>query len=287
MSGRPTQSAQPVDRPAFGLGLRPQHYSDYLAGPVPVDFLEIISENFMVPGGKPLAMLDQIRERYPMAMHGVSMSLGSADGLDPAYLDRLAALIGRVQPLWVSDHLCWTGVNGRNSHDLLPLPYTDEALAVVCRNLDQAQDRLGRALLLENPSSYAAFADSTFGEAQFLAEVCARTGCGLLLDVNNVYVSSVNHGFDPLAYLATLPADRVGQIHIAGHSADGDLLIDTHDHPAPDPVWRLYARACALFGPIPTMIERDDNIPPLIDLLAELEIAREVWRDQAGRELAA
>jgi uncharacterized protein (UPF0276 family) len=191
----------------FGLGLRPPHYPEFLGGQVPVDFVEVISENFMVKGGKPLNVLAAIRERYPVALHGVSMSIGSADGIKLDYLHRLKALADRVQPLWVSDHLCWTGLEGFNSHDLLPLPYTEEALRVVCANIRLAQDVLERPLLLENPSTYLQFADDELSEWAFLAEVCRRTGCFLLLDVNNVYVSATNHGFDPSAYLAgSLPS---------------------------------------------------------------------------------
>ena len=259
----------------FGLGLRPPHYPEFLGGQVPVDFVEVISENFMVKGGKPLNVLAAIRERYPVALHGVSMSIGSADGIKLEYLNRLKALADRVKPLWVSDHLCWTGLEGFNSHDLLPLPYTEEALRVVCANVRLAQDVLERPLLLENPSTYLQFADDELSEWAFSAEVCRRTGCFLLLDVNNVYVSATNHGFDPSAYLAGVPAERVRQIHLAGHSDNGrGLLIDTHDHPVPDPVWSLYQTARGRLGTVATMIERDDEIPPLADLLTELDLAR-------------
>jgi uncharacterized protein (UPF0276 family) len=259
----------------FGLGLRPPHYQEFLGGQVPVDFVEVISENFMVKGGKPLNVLAAIRERYPVALHGVSMSIGSADGIKLDYLHRLKALADRVRPLWVSDHLCWTGLEGFNSHDLLPLPYTEEALRVVCANIRLAQDVLERPLLLENPSTYLQFADDELSEWAFLAEVCRRTGCFLLLDVNNVYVSATNHGFDPGVYLAGIPAERVRQIHLAGHSDNGrGLLIDTHDHPVPDPVWCLYQKARDRLGRVATMIERDDGIPPLSELLTELDLAR-------------
>ena len=259
----------------FGLGLRPPHYHEFLGNHVPVDFVEVISENFMVKGGKPLTVLAAIRERYPVALHGVSMSIGSADGIKLDYLHRLKALADRVQPLWVSDHLCWTGLEGFNSHDLLPLPYTEEALGVVCTNIRLVQDVLERPLLLENPSTYLQFADDELSEWAFLAEVCRRTGCFLLLDVNNVYVSATNHGFDPGAYLAGVPAERVRQIHLAGHSDNSaGLLIDTHDHSVPDPVWSLYQQARDRLGAVATMIERDDEIPPLADLLTELDLAR-------------
>ncbi|MGQ3066820.1 MAG: MNIO family bufferin maturase [Brevundimonas sp.] len=265
----------------FGLGLRPQHYPAFLTAPPELDFVEIISENFMVRGGRPLATLDALRERYAMVMHGVSMSIGSADGVSLDYLRRLKALADRVRPAWISDHLCWTGAHGQNLHDLLPLPYTDEALDVVCANIAVAQDILERPLVIENPSSYLTFASSTMTEWAFLSRMCERTGCALLLDVNNIHVSGVNHGFDPYEFLAGVPADRVWQIHLAGHTDDGELLIDTHDEPVPDPVWRLYEAACRRFGPVATMIERDDRIPPLEDLIAELDIARTIAADVA------
>lgn len=260
----------------FGLGLRPQHYPSFLAAPPDLDFVEVISENFMGGGGRPLRMLDALSERYAMVMHGVSMSIGSADGLDLAYLERLKTLTKRVRPAWVSDHLCWTGVHGANTHDLLPLPYTEEALTVCSANIHLAQSVLERPLVIENPSTYLGFVESEMSEWTFLSELCARTGCALLLDVNNIHVSSVNHGFDAYEFLDDLPIDRVWQIHLAGHTVNGDLLIDTHDEPVPDPVWRLYAAACRRFGPVATMIERDDNIPPLETLLAELDVARTV-----------
>jgi uncharacterized protein (UPF0276 family) len=260
----------------FGLGLRKPHYADFLDGdiPVAVDFVEVISENFMVPGGKPRDVLRRVRERHPVALHGVSMSVGSADGVDRDYLARLRLLVDEIEPMVVSDHLCWTRIEGFNSHDLLPLPYTEEALDVVCANIAVAQDMLGRAMLIENPSSYICFDDAPMSEWEFLDAMCARTGCGLLLDVNNIYVSATNHGFDPLAYLAGVPADRVGQIHLAGHSQGRDLLIDTHDQPVPPQVWALYEKAVARIGSVATMVERDDNIPELGELLDELQIAR-------------
>lgn len=258
----------------FGLGLRAPHYPDFLEGSVPVDFVEVIAENFMIGGGRPLDILDRIRARHPVALHGVSMSIGSADGLDRDHLARLKTLVDRVDPLFVSDHLCWTRIDGFNAHDLLPLPYTQEAMDVVCANVAQAQDVLGRAMLIENPSSYIEFAGADATEWQFLAEICARTGCDLLLDVNNIFVSATNHGFDAIDYLHGIPADRVRQIHLAGHSQGKDLLIDTHDRAVPESVFALYAAALARVGPVATMIERDDDIPPLADLIAELEIAR-------------
>lgn len=258
----------------FGLGLRPPHYAPFLEGAVAVDFVEVISENFMGLGGRPMRNLEQVRAHYPVALHGVSMSIGSADGMRCDYLARLKALADRIDPLWVSDHLCWTGNAHFNSHDLLPLPYTAEALDVVCANIAQAQDTLERALVIENPSSYLNFPDADMTEWEFLAAVTRRTGCYLLLDVNNIYVSACNHGFDAQAYLDGIPADRVRQIHLAGHTRGADLLIDTHDQPVPDPVWALYGAAISRCGAVATMIERDDNIPELEELLAELAVAR-------------
>jgi len=267
----------------FGLGLRKPHYADFLETDVPVDFVEVISENFMVAGGRPRHILRKVRERHPVALHGVSLSVGSAHGIDADYLVRLHALVDEVKPLFVSDHLSWSRVPGFNSHDLLPLPYTAEALDVVCANLGRAQNALGRTLLIENPSSYLAFAQSEMTEWEFLKAVSDRTGCGLLLDVNNIHVSAVNHGFDPVAYVAGLPLDRVRQIHLAGHSQGETLLIDTHDKPVPPPVWALFAHVMDRVGAVAVMIERDDDIPPLGDLLEELEVARTV----SSRRLAA
>lgn len=259
----------------FGLGLRKEHYAEFLRDAQPVDFVEVISENFMACGGRPLHTLDAVRERHPVILHGVSMSLGSTTGLDRAYLADLKALADRVQPLWVSDHLCWTGIAGHNAHDLLPLPYTEEALATCAANIWFAQQMLERPVLVENPSSYVTFSESTMSEWAFLAELARQTGCYLLLDVNNVFVSSVNHGLDPLDFLAAIPEDRVRQIHLAGHSEGPDgMLIDTHDAPVRPEVWSLYQAAVQRFGPCATMIERDDAIPPLADLLAELDQAR-------------
>ena len=269
----------------FGLGLRPVHYPDFLEREVPVDFVEVISENFMVEGGRPLQVLDRVRERHPVILHGVSMSIGAAEGVSPDYLRRLRALADRIDPLWVSDHLCWTGTGGFNSHDLLPLPYTEEALAVVSANIGRVQDALGRPMLIENPSSYVTFRSSEMTEWEFLAELCRRSGCYLLLDVNNIFVSGSNHGFAPAAYLDGVPFDRVRQIHLAGHSQGRTMLIDTHDHPVPDPVWTLYEEACRRAGPVATMIERDDDIPTLDVLLDELDIARR--RSASARSEAA
>ncbi|WP_336969368.1 DUF692 domain-containing protein [Sphingobium aromaticiconvertens] len=263
----------------FGLGLRKPHYAAFLEHRVAVDFLEVISENFMVDGGRPRQILRDIRARYPVALHGVSMSIGSADGLDGAYLARLRTLVDEIEPLFVSDHLSWSRIEGFSSHDLLPLPYTNEALDIVCANIGHAQDALGRAILIENPSTYIDFAPADMTEWDFLDAMCRRTGCSLLLDVNNVFVSATNHGFDPIAYLDSLPYERVRQIHLAGHSQGEDMLIDTHDRRVPSSVWDLYAHVLPRLGPVATMIERDDDIPPLGDLLGELDTARQISVD--------
>jgi uncharacterized protein (UPF0276 family) len=259
-----------------GLGLRKPHYAEFLETRVSVDFVEVISENFMVAGGQPRNTLRRIRDRHPVALHGVSMSVGSADGLDLEYLKRLRGVVDEIEPLFVSDHLCWTRVEGFSAHDLLPLPYTEEALGVVCANVSHAQDVLGRAMLIENPSSYLTFAQSVMSEWEFLDALCSRTGCGILLDVNNIFVSATNHGFDPQHYIQGVPAGHVRQIHLAGHSQGQHCLIDTHDNPVSPPVWALYEAAVTRFGPVPAMIERDDDIPPLADLLLELDIARAI-----------
>ena len=229
----------------------------------------------MVGGGKPLRILETVRRDLPVILHGVSLSVGSADGLDEDYLTKLKRLADRIEPLWMSDHLCWTRSSAHNSHDLLPLPLTAEALDVVCDNLSRAQDALGRALLLENPSSYVTFPQDEMAEWEFLSAIAQRTGCYLLLDVNNIVVSAHNHGFSADDYLAGLPLDRVRQIHLAGHTP-GPIAIDTHDRPVADAVWDLYAKATTRTGPVATMIERDGNIPPLADLLVELDSARAV-----------
>ena len=264
----------------YGLGLRKEHYCDFLETSVPVDFVEVISENFMVAGGQPRHILRQIRARHPVALHGVSMSIGSAEGLDPHYLHRLKALVDEIEPLFVSDHLSWSRRGNFNAHDLLPVPYTEEALDRVCANIHQAQEVLGRTLLVENPSSYLAFDGASMSEWEFIAAMARRTGCELLLDVNNVFVSASNHGFDALAFLAGMPAERVRQVHLAGHSQGRALLIDSHDRPVCAGVWELYAHAIALLGPVAVMIERDDELPPLAELLQELSTARTLAAQQ-------
>lgn len=264
----------------FGLGLRPDHYLDFLephqANRPRVDWLEIISENYMVPGGQPLYFLDKIRRDYPMVMHGVSLSIGSTDPLDLNYLRDLKALIQRVEPGWVSDHICWTGVDHANLHDLLPMPNTEAALNHLVDRVQQVQDYLGRQLVLENASTYVAFAADEMPEWEFVAALARRSGCGILLDVNNVHVSAVNHGFDARGYIDAMPVEHIVQIHMAGHEDHGDYIIDTHDHPITPAVFDLYRYTLEQLGWIPTMIERDDNIPPLADLLTELEQIKKI-----------
>ncbi len=271
-------SAPSLTRPSlgFGLGLRTDHYEDILNTHPRVDWFEVISENYLIPGGKPLHYLDRIRAEYPCVMHGVSLSIGSTDPLDRDYLMQLKSLAQRIEPEWISDHLCWTGVAGKNSHDLLPLPYTDEALKHVAQKVRQLQDFLGRRILMENVSSYVSYKESALTEWEFLSALAREADCLLLLDVNNIFVSAYNHHFDAEAFLRGIPKDRVQQIHLAGHSHCGEYIIDTHDADVIGPVWELYAKAIGLLGPISTMIERDDRIPPLTELVAELDAARRI-----------
>jgi uncharacterized protein len=269
----------------YGLGVRPQHYDELLgefAGSV--SWLEALTENYLVPGGKPLHYLARLRERYPIVFHGVSLSIGGVDPLDERYLNEVRALIDRFEPAWVSDHLCWTGVDGVNLHDLMPLPFTESTVRHVAARVAHVQERFGRRLVLENVSSYVSFTQADMTEWEFLREIAQSADCLLLLDVNNVYVSGVNHGFDPLAYLRGVPVERVQQFHLAGHREQHGYLIDTHDAPVCDEVWRLFRAAIERFGPLSTMIERDDNIPALETLLAELDHARRIG---AAKEEAA
>ena len=266
----------------FGLGLRAQHYHDILNDQPKVDWFEAISENYMVPGGQPLRMLDRIAERYPLVLHGVSLSIASTAPLDMGYLAQLKTLADRVNPKWISDHLCWTGVHGVNLHDLLPVPYTEEALGHVASRIAAVQDYLGRRIVIENVSSYIEYQCSEMSEWAFVAELARRADCWLLLDINNVFVSGINHDFDMSKFIDAIPAERVVQFHLAGHSEGEICLIDTHDQPVCPDVWKLYGKALERFGPVSTMIERDDNIPPLADLVAELDQARAI----AARVLA-
>ena len=260
----------------FGLGLRTNHFDYVLSNQPPVDWFEVLSENFMVAGGKPRYYLEAIAERYPVVMHGVSMSIGSTDPLSMDYLRALKKLANDIQPQWISDHICWTSIHGVNSHDLLPLPYTEETIAHVSERVRQVQDFLGRRILLENVSSYLSYKDSTMDEWDFLNEVSERSDSLILLDVNNIYVSARNLHFDPLEYLAKINPARVQQFHLAGHSDFGDYVIDTHDHDVPDSVWDLYRHALQRFGAVSTMIERDANIPEFEVLQDELSLARDI-----------
>jgi len=277
-----------TERPylGYGLGLRTEHYDDVLSQRPAVDWFEILSENYMVAGGKPLHYLDKIREDYPLVMHGVSMSIGSVQPLNRDYLAQLKTLIERVEPVWFSDHLCWTGVDGLNLHDLMPLPYTEEAIQHVVERVQQVQDYLGRQMLLENVSSYVSYNESQISEWEFLSEIARRADCLILLDINNIYVSAYNHNFDPVTYLDAVPPERVYQFHLAGHTQQDNLIIDTHDHPIADPVYDLYARAVARFGRVSTMIERDDNIPPLAELMDELDRVRAIGEQQSKQRVA-
>jgi uncharacterized protein (UPF0276 family) len=267
----------------FGLGLRPQHYQDILEGSPNVDWFEVISENYMVPGGKPLEILDRIRARYPVVMHGVSLSIASTAPIDTGYLGDLKALANRCEPVFISDHLCWTGVHGINLHDLLPVPYTKEALDHVVSRVHYVQDYLGQAIALENVSSYVQFSHSEMSEWEFIADLTKRTGCWLVFDVNNVFVSAFNHDFDAHEFIAGVPKDRVVQFHLAGHEHNMSHIVDTHDAIVCDEVWDLYRTALKHFGPVSAIIERDDHIPPLAELVAELDEARAVAAETLGR----
>lgn len=259
-----------------GIGLRTRHFDDILGGGVTASWFEAISENFFAEGGRPLRVLDRVRRDFPVVLHGVSLSIGSSDPLDDRYLDRLAALASRVEPPWVSDHLCWTGTGGHNLHDLLPLPWTEEALDHVVARVDRVQERLGRRIALENVSTYLRFAHSTMAEETFLAEVARRADCLVLLDVNNAWVNASNHGLDPRALIEALPPERVVQIHLAGHSDHGTHLLDSHDQPVSDDVWALYRHAIDRLGPVSTLVEWDGDVPPLGRVEAEADRARGV-----------
>ena len=267
----------------FGLGLRTEYYDLILQQLPNVDWFEILTENYMVEGGKPMYFLDAIREHYPMVMHGVSLSIGGTDPLDQQYLEQLKHLAKRVQPHWISDHLCWTGQGGHNLHDLMPLPYNDEAIKHVANRVRQVQDFLERRILLENVSSYVTYKHSDLSEWEFYRTVVEEADCLMLLDINNIYVSARNHHFDPSKYLAAMPKERVQQMHLAGHTDCGNYVIDTHDHPVVDPVWQLYEEALKRFGPVSTMIERDDHFPPFNELLQELDQARAIGKSILGK----
>jgi uncharacterized protein (UPF0276 family) len=254
----------------FGVGLRTVHFGHVLEKKPKVDWFEIVSENFMDTGGRPMWVLDQVAERYPIVLHGVSLSIGSVDALDFEYLKKLDKLARRVEAPWISDHLCWCGVAGRNLHDLLPLPYSEESLAHCVERVKQVQDFLGRPLVLENPSSYVEFKSSSMSEWEFLARLAEEADCGLLLDVNNVYVSSFNHSFDPFEYIDGIPPERVVYYHLAGHTNHGTHILDSHSDHAIEAVWKLYERACELSGGRSTLYEWDENIPAFAVVHAEV-----------------
>ncbi len=282
-----TQPRLGLPNPGDGLGLREEHFPHLMSTPPEawgVDWFEAITENLLDNAGYGMRVFEHVAAHRPVVLHGVSLSIGSTAPLDMAYLAKLRALAERFRPLWISDHLCWTGVQGVNSHDLLPVPLTEAALAHVADRVAQVQDFLGRPLIVENPSTYLEFRASQMPEAEFLARLCAATGCGLLLDVNNVHVSSFNHALDPLAYLEVIPAEHVVQVHLAGPSDHGTHLIDTHDAPVPDAVWPLYARVWERCGPVATMVEWDADIPEFAVVAAELAKARRV---REGLSLAA
>ncbi len=260
----------------FGLGLRTDHYEEILSSEPNIDWFEIISENYMVEGGRQLYHLDKIKDKYPIVMHGVSMSIGSSDPINMDYLKDLKTLANRVKPAWISDHLCWTSHGGHNTHDLMPLPYNEETLKHVVDRIKTVQDYLGERILIENASSYVTYKASDMTEWDFLRMIAEEADCLILLDVNNIYVSGFNHDFDPKTYIDHIPGDKVYQIHLAGHENNGDYIVDTHDHPVIDEVWQLYEYTIDRKGQVTTMIERDDHIPPLNELLTELDRARKI-----------
>jgi len=265
----------------FGVGLRRPHYTRVIDNHSAVDWFEVVSENFMVMGGRPLQVLERVRARCPIVLHGVSMSLGSVDPLNQEYLWRLRDLARRFEPAWISDHLCWTGVGGKNLHDLLPLPYTQEAVTWVARRIRQVQETLERPILIENVSSYLTFVHSTLSEWDFLGAVADEADCGILLDINNIYVSAFNHGFAPERYIESVPAERVVQYHLAGPSDYGSHLLDTHDRPVCAKVWSLYEQAVRRFGDVSTSVEWDDNIPEFATLEATAGEARARYESAA------
>ncbi len=290
----PHDFVRPVDAPylGVGVGLRTVHYGDVLErgrrGDLGVDWFELLSENYMVAGGRPLRILSEVRELAPVSLHGVSLNIGSTDPLDRDYLDDLDRLSRLARPSWISDHLCWTGVSGTNLHDLLPLPYVDDVIVHVADRVRRVQDRLGRRIALENVSSYLSFDGDSMSEWDFLVAIAEEADCGILLDINNVFVSAHNHGFDAVKYIDSIPAERVFQIHLAGHSRSGQMLIDTHDHAVTDEVWALFERAISNLGPVSTLIEWDDQIPSYARLVEEADKARRILERAAktrqGRE---
>jgi uncharacterized protein (UPF0276 family) len=268
----------------IGIGLRTVHYGEILGRKPEIDWFEVLSENYMDTGGRPVHVLDQVAERYPVVLHGVSLGIGNTDPINFEHLTKLKVLAERTRAHWVSDHLCWTGILGRNSHDLLPMPYTEDALRHTIRRVKQVQEFLERPLILENPSSYVEFAVSTLTEWDFLGALAEEADCGLLLDVNNVYVSSFNHGFDPTVYIDAIPTDRVVQVHLAGHTNKGTHILDTHSDHAVDPVWELYRRALRRTGLVSTLYEWDESVPELDVVWSEALKAKPI-RDAVDREL--
>jgi len=277
--------------PGYGLGLRSPHYEYLLkhlssAARLPtVDWFEVITENYLAAGGRPRAILRKVREHYPVVLHGLSFNIGTDEPADFDYLDKLKALIREIEPAWVSDHICWTGLHGRTSHDLLPIAYNHQTLVSCAAKVNQIQDYLQQQVILENPSTYLQFRASDMPEEEFINGLVSRTGCGILLDINNIYVSSFNLGFDPRQYIDSLQPSSIRQFHLAGHTNNGSHIIDTHDHPVCDQVWELYRHACQRFGPVATLLERDDHIPEFPELLAELALARRV-QESALQEAA-
>jgi uncharacterized protein (UPF0276 family) len=266
-----------------GVGLRTRHFSELLEyGARGAAWFEVISENYFEPGGRPWAVLERLRQEVPVVMHGVSLGVGNTDGAREKYMQLLRATMHRIEPAWVSDHLCWGAFDGHYAHDLWPLPYTEEAIAQVVENVVQTQETLGRAILLENVSSYVTFVESTMPEWEFLTEVARRAGCGILLDINNVVVNATNHGFAPEEYLDGVPIELVGQIHLAGHTDCGTHLLDSHIGPVPEVVWALYRKAVARFGRVPTLIEWDEDVPPYAVLLSEARQAERIEREVLG-----
>lgn len=274
-----------------GLGFKPEHFADIMAHPGAVAFFEVHAENYMGDGGAPHAMLSALREDHALSIHGVGLSIGSAGGLDREHLERLHRLIARYEPASFSEHLAWSSHGAAWLNDLLPLPYTNETLSTISAHIDQVQNVLGRRMLLENPATYVTFDNSTWPETDFLTELVRRTGCGLLLDINNVFISATNHRFDPRAYLAAFPLEAVGEIHLAGHDTEelpsGPLLIDTHGAPVADPVWTLYAEVLARTGPLPTLIEWDTDVPDFAALLAEAARAARLLEPDAKHQTHA
>lgn len=280
--GDDVRAGAPWPALGFGVGLRSEHYDVVLGGRPPVEWFEVVTENFMDTGGRPLAILEAVRRERPVALHGVALSIGSVDPLSTRYLDALGRLVARIEPALVTDHLCWTGIDGRSLYDLLPVPYTAEALAHVTERVEIVQERLGRRILLENPSTYIEYACSEMPEWDFLAALAGRSGCGILLDVNNVFVTCRNHATDPVTYLDAIPRAAVGQIHLGGFTERGTYLFDTHSRAVCDEVWALYAHAVGRFGAVSTLVEWDADVPPFEVLCAEAARARRVTMEALG-----